>query len=286
MNATSSTKSESVICDLGLLELLKEPFPHVIHNHFIQPDHYRSLAESFPTCPANTGPTGFSLYWGDDEYRRLLDEHREWQLLFNSFHSQQFIDWCANQFAEVWQREGCNIDVSQAKYVAYREDRIDKDRATLRVIEHQPHELWVRMDIYQGHLGYFRPVHVDYTRRLISMLIYMCDQPENQMTGGELFLHSNEKPDSPPVKRITPQHNLMVAFPCGPRSHHSVPTITAIGAPRNYLQVHISSSVDIWSPVTRPAFKPLWSWLIPLEANGCLADGTVRSWFHCSSRAR
>ncbi len=259
MNATSSTKSESAICDLGFLELLTEPFPHVTHDHFIQPDHYRSLAESFPTCPSSIGPTGFSLYWGDDEYQRLLNERREWQLLFNSFHSQQFIDWCATQFAEVWQREGCTIDVSQAKYIAYREDRVDKERATLRTIEHQPHELWVRMDIHQGRLGYSRPVHLDHARRLMSMLVYMCDHTENEMTGGELFLHTNEKSDSPQVKRITPQHNLMVAFPCGRRSHHSVPPITAIGAPRNYIQVHISSSVDIWSPVTRPASKPLRS---------------------------
>jgi GT2 family glycosyltransferase len=212
--------------------------------------------ESFPTCPPGVGPTGFSLYWGDDGYERLLEERHEWQLLFDSFQSQQFIDWCVTQFAEVWLREGCAIDLSQAKYVPYREDRIDKERATLRVIEHQPHELWVRMDIHQGRLGYSRPVHLDHARRLLSMLVYMCDHTENQMTGGELFLHADAKPDSSPVKRITPQHNFMVAFPCGRRSHHSVPTITSIGAPRNYIQVHISSSVDIWSPVIRPAFKP------------------------------
>ena len=45
---------------------------------------------------------------------------------------------------------------------------------------------------------------------------------------------------------MVPQHNLMVAFPCAVNSTHSVAPITALAAPRNYVQVHISSSVNIW----------------------------------------
>jgi len=63
------------------------------------------------------------------------------------------------------------------------------------------------------------------------------------MQGGELLLHNAAHT---PVKRITPQHDLMVAFPCTGSSHHSVTPITFLAAPRNYIQVHISSSVDIW----------------------------------------
>jgi hypothetical protein len=104
--------------------------------------------------------------------------------------------------------------------------------------------LWVRMDIHQGRVGYHRPAHLDHARRLVSMLIYMCDHTENVMAGGELFLHTG--PRQPALKHITPRHNLMVVFPCMERSYHSVSKISSMAVPRNYIQVHISSSVDIW----------------------------------------
>jgi hypothetical protein len=216
----------------------------VIHPEFVTPTLYQELCRSFPECPPSTGPTGFSLYWGDEEYTRLLSQEPAWRALFDTFQSQRFIDWGRDQFAAIWEPAGCKINLSEARYVSYREDRIDKERATLRKVEHQPHELWVRMDIHQGKVGYERGVHVDHARRLISMLIYMCDHTENEMVGGELFLHSGsgKKVDC----GITPRHNLMVAFPCTSRSYHSVSPITATCRPRNYVQVHMSSSVDIW----------------------------------------
>ncbi|HKO99975.1 MAG TPA: glycosyltransferase [Pyrinomonadaceae bacterium] len=247
-----SAKGSHNLCDLTTLPVLTKPFPHVINNQFINPEHYGELRESFPVCPPSTGPTGFSLYWGDAEYQKLLDEHPAWQSLFNTFHSQQFIDWAKEQFGSWWKPAGCKIDLSEARYVPYREDRIDKELATLRRIEYDPHELWVRMDIHQGRVGYSRPIHLDHRRRLISLLVYLCDHKETQMEGGELFLHTAAQAelDTESPIRITPEHNLMVAFPCMARSYHSVSPITSMSAPRNYLQVHISSSVDIWEPET------------------------------------
>lgn len=232
------------ICDLTRLRMTFDPFPHVIHSDFITPEAYQELCRSFPKCPPSTGPTGFSLFWGDEAYDRLLAEQPAWRALFDTFHSQRFIEWGRDQFAAVWEQAGCKVDLSEARYVPYCEDRIDKERATLRRVEHEPHELWVRMDIHQGQVGYDRIVHVDHARRLISMLIYLCDHMEARMAGGELFLHSG--PGSAPVARVTPRHNLMVAFPCTARSYHSVSEITSMATPRNYIQVHISSSVDIW----------------------------------------
>ena len=168
--------------------------------------------------------------------------------MFETFHSQAFVEWGVGQFAGVWQREGCKIDLSGARYVPYREDRVDKERGALRKVEHEPHELWVRMDVHQGRVGYSRPVHLDHARRLISMLIYFCDHAESGMAGGELLLHGAEgrHEGSRVPTRVAPRHNLMVAFPCSNVSHHSVPRITSAAAPRNYIQVHISSSVDVW----------------------------------------
>jgi hypothetical protein len=223
------------------LDVRAKPFPHVVCEEFIEPESYERLRRTFPACPPGTSPTGFSLYRGDEGYTRLLDEEPAWRALFETFHSQAFVEWGTGQFADVWEREGCMLDLSRARYVPYREDRVDKERPRLRKVEHAPEELWVRMDIHQGRVGYTRPVHLDHARRLVSLLVYFCDHAENGMEGGELLLHG----DAAPI-RITPRHNLMVAFPCANNSHHSVPPIISAAAPRNYIQVHISSSVDIW----------------------------------------
>jgi hypothetical protein len=79
------------------------------------------------------------------------------------------------------------------------------------------------------------------------MLIYFCDHAENGMSGGELIMHPVLwKRWLQPAVKIEPRENLMLAFPCTDRSYHSVPPITAMERPRNYMQVQISSSVDIW----------------------------------------
>jgi hypothetical protein len=254
---SAGTETTTGICDLTQLNVNMEPFPHVIHEQFITPELYAQLCRSFPTCPPSTGPTGFSLYWGDEEYERLLSTHPAWRALFDTFQSQTFIDWAQQQFGAVWQSAGCKINPSAARYVPYREHRIDKERAKLRKVEHEPHELWVRMDIHQGQIGYDRRIHLDHARRLISLLIYMCDHEDSRMTGGELCLHATERrrPSPQPLARITPRHNLMVAFPCTADSYHSVPQITEAATPRNYIQVHISSSVDIWP---RKASSEYW----------------------------
>lgn len=235
--------------DLSTLVVSNVPFVHVINDQFIRPDLYQQLCDSFPTCPPRIGPTGFALYWGDERYDRLVTTNDAWSRLFSTFQSQAFIDWCLEQFADVWQAENCGIDLSKARYVQYREDRIDKERATLRKVEHAPDDLWVRMDIHQGQIGYDRPIHLDHARRLLSMYVYICDPSENEMAGGDLLLHSDQK-NSKPAARISPRHNLMVAFPSTIRSFHSVSKVTSQQAPRNYIQVHVSSSVDIWP---RPA---------------------------------
>lgn len=236
--ACPALEADAVLCDFSDLKTISKPFPFVKRDQFIRPEFYQSLCETFPTCPPSTGPTGFSLYWGDNTYQELLDQYPVWQALFNTFHSQHFIEWAKVQFAPFWQRSGCKIDLSKARYVPYREDRIDKERATLRKIEYVPEDFWVRMDIHQGREGYSRHVHLDHRRRLISMLIYLYDHIENQIEGGELFLHSADQMKwyHPRPIRITPRHNLMVAFPCMSRSWHSVSQITALAAPRNYLQ--------------------------------------------------
>jgi hypothetical protein len=231
--------------DLTQAPLETVPFEYLCKQQFLRPDIYEEIAQHYPVCSSSTGPTGFSYYWGDPEYDQLLRESPAWKAFFETAHSQAFIDACIQQFKPAFIAHGCRIDLEKAVYVPYRESREDKERRHILDVRHQPHELFVRLDVHQGYAGYSRAVHLDHRRRLMSMLIYFCDQGD--MTGGELVLHGTRfRVLRPEMARVKPQPNLMAAFACSPISYHSVPVIKSQVSPRNFVQIQISSSVDAW----------------------------------------
>lgn len=226
-----------------VLPVRETPFAHVLADDWLDGDLYGALRASFPECPPATGPTGFTLFWGDPAYDRLIADSPAWGSLFRRFHSQAFVDHSLAQFADTFAREA-RIDLSDARYVPYQESRADKERPALRRVELAPDRLWVRLDIMQGLTGYTRAPHLDHRRRAVSLLLYFCDAEENEMEGGDLVLHGEEGEETV----IRPRHNRMVAFPCDNRSLHSVSPIVSQRAPRNFVQVTLSSSVDLWAP--------------------------------------
>jgi 2OG-Fe(II) oxygenase superfamily len=238
---------DTSIIDLEIAPVRHKPFEHVLKENFINPELYTDLVRSFPKCPPSTGPTGYSTYWGDEQYDKLIVEYSSWKALFNAFHSQEFIDYCVRQFGNAYRSQGCLVDLSKARYVPYLESRADKEARHIAKVEHETHELWVRVDIHQGLVGYTRRPHVDHRRRLVSMLIYMCDADQNHMVGGDLVLHRGKSLFSSDLV-IRPKHNRMAVFPCHSKSIHSVPEIKSEQGPRNFLQVTVSSSTDAWSP--------------------------------------
>ena len=228
-----------------------EPFPHVLADRWLDPALYEALRASFPECPPASGPTGFTLFWGDPDYDRLIAENPAWRGFFEHFHSQAFVDYALSTFAEAVQSEARH-DLSRARYIPYRESRADKERERLAPNGHAPDDLWVRVDIMQGRLGYDRGPHLDHRRRALSMLIYFCDADEAGLDGGDLVLHGRDGE----TVAIRPRHNRMVMFPCVAASLHSVTPIQSQKAPRNFVQVILSSSVELWGGKTpRP---PLW----------------------------
>jgi len=237
--------NKSSVFDLTPAPLEPTPFEHLSKRGFLRQDIYEEIALNFPVCASSTGPTGFSFYWGDPEYDRLLGQHPAWKAFFGQAHSQEFIDACIQQFRPAFLSHKCTIDLDKAVYVPYRESREDKERRHILDVRHQPHELFVRLDVHQGYIGYSRAVHLDHRRRLMSMLIYFCDQGDRE--GGELVLHGTRlRVLHPEMARIKPEGNLMAAFACSPVSYHSVPAIKSQLSPRNFVQIQISSSVDAW----------------------------------------
>jgi hypothetical protein len=242
-----SRVAPSDVLNLDITPVAKRPFDHVLVEGFIADDVYGELCRSFPVCPPRIGPTGYSCYWGDPEYDALVDTNSAWRALFDATHSQAFMSYCLTQFHDVFNSGQCTIDIDRAEFVSYQETRANKERRNIEDVKLAPHQLWVRTDIHQAHVGYFRVPHLDHRRRLISMLIYLCDGDDNEMIGGDLVLHRKKQSwlrwgDV----SVRPKHNRMVAFPCHPGSWHSVPVVTSQSAPRNYLQITLSSSVDAW----------------------------------------
>jgi hypothetical protein len=233
-----------------LQSIVQRPFPHVVVDDYLEPDLYRALALSFPECPANTGPTGYSFFWGDPEYDQLISSNEAWRTLFYFVHSQAFVRYAVTQFRTVFEEE-CRFDLTRATYVPYQESRTDKERSGIAMVEHAPDELWVRLDIVQGRMGYDRRRHLDHRRRAATMLIYFCDNDEDRRAGGELILHGVQHEEN---RIVRPRHNRMAMFPCFNGSQHSVPAVTAQLRHRNFVQITVSSSVDLWKPMRRSSY--------------------------------
>ncbi|MCW3846629.1 2OG-Fe(II) oxygenase [Sphingomonas sp. LB-2] len=223
----------------------RDPFPHAVAEDFLDADLYRSLRDSFPECPPNSGPTGYSLFKDDAAYAALLEAQPAWRQLFDWTQSQAFVDYMLGAFRDDLAREA-RVDLSNARFVAHVEDRVEKEARHLAPTGLAPDALFVRTDILQGNAGYDRRPHVDHRRRAATMLIYCCDGDEAAMDGGDLVLHDAA---GAPVETIRPRHNRMVMFPCVNASVHSVSPIRAQASPRNFIQITVSSSADLWDPL-------------------------------------
>lgn len=232
-----------------------EPFAHAVVDGFLDADFYEALEASFPGCKPGSGPTGYTCFRGDPEYDALL-KIPEWRALHDKVHSQAFVDYMLATFADVYARHAVH-DLSNARYVDYVEDRTDKEARNLRKVEHAPDELYVRMDVMEGRMGYDRGVHLDHRRRVGTLLLYCCDADEIGMVGGDLQLHDAKRQVA---QSFRSRKNRAAMFPCYNQSWHSVSPITHTDRPRRFVQLTLSSSVDLWEPLKgRNTVKPpIW----------------------------
>ena len=258
------------ILEVDHLKLDIKPFLHLVVDGFFGAELYKELRDEFPQISKMERPKGWgqSLYWGDPEYEEHLAASSAWKKVHDAIHSQAWIDFIVAELGDFWERDGCVVDLGKAVYVPYCEDRIDKELFHLRRPEYEPHELWCRLDFYQSYGGYYRPVHLDHRRRLISMLVYFQDHDEAGMEGGELILHPRAldlrileklklyhapkalswiRDRLADTVEVKPKHNRMAVFPCGRNSWHSVPAVRTRNAPRQHIQITISSSYDAWN---------------------------------------
>ncbi len=230
-----------------IVPVQKSPMDHVLKDGFLDRDLYQELLHTFPKCEANSGPTGFSVFWGDPRYEELLAESTAWRTFFELTQSPAFVGYCVEQFRQTYVDHGCKVDPADFRYVRYIETRADKERRHIQNLQHAINEIFVRPDILQGNIGYDRKIHLDHRRRLMTVLVYFCDAVENAMVGGDLVLLSAEVLHGFRQRRVVrPAHNRMAAFACSNESFHEVPRIVQQSRPRNFVQITLSSSYDLW----------------------------------------
>ena len=230
------------------LPICREPFMHVVADRWLPQDWYLACRDSFPLCPPSTGPSGRSLFVGDEQLTEICRTNAAWGSLLSAFRSQAFVDDCQVQFSESFASPACTMPTEPWRYVDHIETREEKERSFNQGSGLGPLDVFVRFDIHQAPAGYRRANHLDHRRRLATFLLYFSDCDSIGMTGGELQLHGHRRPIRP-GRRVTirSRENRIVGFPCSPDSWHSVTEIVAARAPRQYLQVQVSRSLDAWT---------------------------------------
>lgn len=248
--------------NLAAARVIASPFPHAVIDDLLPDRLFALLAKSFPSCPAASGPTGFTIHRGDPDFDATLADSPEWASLVAACNSPGLVDGLVSLFAAEIDRVG-RMARPLLHFVDHIESRAEKEQATLTGQLLPPEALHVRFDFMEGRASYSRAPHLDHRRRLATMLIYFNSPGADSYGGGDLLLHA---PDGALVDRIEPRANRAIAFACSDRSWHSVEPVRDVKVPRRFVQISVSSCHDLW-PDGRPMVQRLKSWLARWKAN-------------------
>lgn len=235
-------------------EVITQPYPHVATADTLI--DYAALTDGFPS-EDRFGPQirmHGDLTHPDPEYLRLTDENPAYKRLHDWVYSVGFIE----TFLELF-------DSEIAKYVASGDLLMDPRTLPIRPAPYEKREeligytnvtkgeafLFPRLDIGIGKLNYGLDnggggIHVDNLTRLVSILVYIDENPG--MVGGEHRLYKIDD-YTPSIEKIYPARgNFMVASLQSNRALHDVNPVTAITGVRKAMYMAVSCSAEIWRP--------------------------------------
>lgn len=235
-------------------EVITAPYPHVATANTLV--DYDALNAGFP-AEDRFGPQirmHGDLTHPDPEYVRLTEEDPSYARLHEWVYSTGFV----TTFLELF-------DSEIEKYVASGDLLMDPRKLPIRPEPYEKREeligfsnvtkdeafLFPRLDIGIGKLNYGLVnggggVHVDNLTRLVSILVYIDDNPD--MVGGEHRLYRVED-YTPVIDKIYPARgNFMVASLQSNRALHDVNPVTAIKGVRKGMYMAVSCSAEIWRP--------------------------------------
>jgi hypothetical protein len=235
---------------------LAEPHPHIVIDELVSPELYERLR--FPDELLMRG-AAWGMTGSDPAYRAVLGDPG-WAALHEELCGEPFVRFVLETFATDMRAHGCLVDPSKARLTGFVESREQKE---LRVLarEGDPAELYTRLDFQMKGAGAYRQfVHLDWPRRIVGGILFLCDADEEQMVGGELAFYRDRAfgddrwcHDPELVAAFTPRHNTGVVFLNTNRAFHGPCEISRLAGVRRWLYYTISSRLDIWPHAERTA---------------------------------
>ncbi len=257
-------------------DVVAAPFPHCFKQPFVDPDLFQRLKAEFPPddfFDRNTrvgGRAGRDLYPGDELYSELLNTSPAWREFIGWMDSKAYVDLILDLFGDYLEEFGCLASRDKIQYqhfIESRETLAEKSSKASRLVgrlknsvgmvdsdDADPNNMFVRMDISQGEVGYEKKVHCDRPNRLNSMLIYFCDKEEIGMEGGDFRVHQHKaekaiadyerhpkEDDTTIIKTVIPRENLGGLFIGCNNSYHSATAVTKSDQYRKFLYGSVAS---------------------------------------------
>lgn len=251
-----------LLTDPALIPITQQPYPHVALVPALS--DYAELAQAFPD-EARFGDKirmHGDLTYPDVEYCRLLDDSPAYGRLHQWVYSPAFIE----GFLTLFDRSiGRLVDagdlLADPRTLPIRAEPFEgRDIIGFNQQPIKDSFLFPRLDIGIGRRDYGRVnggrgVHVDNMTRLISILIFIDDNPT--MVGGEHRLYALDGVEPRLHTVYRPSGNLMVASLQSNLALHDVNPVTQIVGVRKAMYLAVSCSAEIWRPQVDPRLQKL-----------------------------
>lgn len=244
------------------IPLIAEPYPHIAVSNAVQV--HDGLVSDFPTedqFGAKLRMHG-DMTAGDPGYERLKSGSAAYKAVHDWVYSPAFIETFLEMFdeqIEIRVKSGdLMLDPRKLRIHPYPYE-YRRMIGKWNVQEDDPF-LFPRLDLGIGKLNYGLEnggsgVHVDNLTRLVSILLYIDDNPT--MVGGEHRLYRLED-KRPVIGKVYPaKGNLMVASLQSNSALHDVNPVTAIEGFRKAMYMAVSCSTEIWRPHRDTALQKL-----------------------------
>jgi hypothetical protein len=232
-----------------------DPFPHIIVPKLIGDDAYQRLR--FPEIePRPGGRIGRDIYRGEPGWDAITAEPG-WRELAQRFRDPAFVARVLGLFANDIKQLGCGVDPGRARVETFCESRAETETAVLSET-HDPNALFVRFDLQAADVTYDKGPHVDWPRRIVGGVLFLCDAAEEEIEGGEFTLYADEdfrndrichRPRAAAAFPI--RHNFGVLFLNANGAFHGPQPIRAIRGLRKWVYYSISSRRNVWTAAPR-----------------------------------
>jgi len=235
-------------------EVVTVPYPHVATAGTLT--DYEALRAAFP-AEDRFGPQirmHGDLTHPDPEYLRLIAEEPAFARLHAWVYSADFVATFLTLFdAEIDKYVASGDLLLDPRTLPIRPEPYEKrgDLIGFKNVTKDTAFLFPRLDIGIGKLNYGVDnggggIHVDNLTRLVSILVYIDDNPD--MVGGEHRLYRLDG-HTPVVAQVYPARgDFMVASLQSNRAFHDVNPVTAITGVRKAMYLAVSCSAEIWRP--------------------------------------